>query len=488
MKKKLIYIGLTLMSASLLSSCMKDKLTNNQLTVVTKDSSFDTEARVTNQLLGLYTVAKSGSFLGGRAIISGEIRGGEYDVQEQNLVLGTDVYNMNVANNATVPNSIWSQGYYTINSANLFLEGMASKGSSVVGPALSARFIAEARLVRAVSYLTLIQFFARPYGVNNGNTPGIPLRLTGIAGPGQSALPRSTFAQVYAQILTDLDFAEQNLLATNGTAAANTTRPHKNTAIALKTRVYLAMQNYPKVVEEANKIVPAAAPFTATSGVANALQANIADVFKTPYTTAESVFSLPMTVTAGDFPTTQTQVGFHFYDGGTAVASGAAVYPLKATGIVSNAGWKTTDARRAFIVTSTLGKFFFAKFPTRTTAYTDWVPVIRWAEVLLNLAEAKARINTAAADPQGIALLNAVRRRSDNTTLFAPLTSTELVNLILTERQIEFLGEGLRNLDITRLVQNFPARGTSAVVSPTDESYIWPMVSNELLLNPDINK
>ncbi|RZL02598.1 MAG: RagB/SusD family nutrient uptake outer membrane protein, partial [Pedobacter sp.] len=405
------------MSASLLSSCMKDKLTNNQLTVVTKASSFDTEARVNNQLLGLYTVAKSGSFLGGRAVVAGEIRGGEYDLQETNLVLGTDVYNLNVANNATVPNSIWSQGYYAINSANLFLEGMTAKGSSVVGPALSARFIAEARLVRAVSYLTLIQFFARPYAVNNGNTPGIPLRLVGISGSGQSALPRSTVAQVYAQILADLDFAEQNLLATNGSAAANTTRPHKNTAIALKTRVYLAMQNYPKVVEEANKIVPAIAPFTASSGVAHTLQTNIADVFKTPYTTTESIFSLPMTVTAGDFPTTQTQIGFHFYYGGAA-ALGAAVYPLKATGgIVSNAGWRTTDARRAFIVTAPApsGKLFFSKFSTRTTAYTDWVPVIRWAEVLLNLAEAKARISTAVADPQGIALLNAVRRRSDAT-------------------------------------------------------------------------
>lgn len=486
MKSKLIYIGLMLSTASFLSSCMKEKLNPTQLTAVTDASAFDTQARISNQVISLYSTLKSGSFLGGRANIVGEIRGEEYQIMDQNLVTGSDVYNMNLASSTTNVTVIWSQGYYVINLANVFLDGMTAKGNSIVGTTLAARFNAEARLIRAVSYFTLLQYYAQPYAVSNGNTPGLPLRLKGITGSGNSAMPKSTVAAVYAQILADLDFAEQNLPSSFSTAIENTTRAHKNTAIAFKTRVYLAMQNYPKVVEEANKIVPATAPFKATSGVAHELQTNVVDVFKTPYTTTESIFSLPMTSTSGDYPGTQTQLAYYFYNNGSL---GNAPYALLPTGIVGNTDWKATDTRRNLIYNHAANsKQYMAKFTTTSPQYIDYIPVIRWAEVLLNLAEAKARINTATADAQGIALLNSVRQRSDATTTFAPTTSANLVSLILTERRIELLGEGLRSMDITRLLHTFPAKGGAPATSPSDQNYTFPMSSSELLLNPEIGK
>ncbi len=484
MKKKIIYIGLALGLTSTISSCMKDKLNPQQLTVVTDASAFDTKARISNQVLSLYGSLKSGSFLGGRATIVGDLRGEEFDIADQNLVTASDVYNMNLANSATSVTAIWSQGYYIINLANVFLDGMAAKGNAIAG-ADADRFNAEAKLVRALCYMTLIQYYAKPYADNNGNTPGIPLRLIGITGSGQSALKRSTVAEVYAQILADLNDAEQKLPLNNTTAVANTTRAHRNTAIALKTRAYLAMQNYPKVIEEANKIVPAAAPFKAASGVAHELQASIEDVFKTPYTSAESIFSLPMSSTSGDFPGTQTQLAYYFYNPGT---FGSAAYPLLATSIFADADWKSTDARRSLTqFHAANSRTYLSKFKVTSPQYIDYVPVIRYAEVLLNLAEARARTNTASADAQAVALLNAVRHRSDATTTFAPTSSANLIQLILTERRIELLGEGLRNLDITRLLQTFPAKGGAPAVGPTEANYIWPMSSSELLLNSEIN-
>ena len=486
MKNRILYIGIMLSTACVMQSCMKDKLSPTQLTSVTDASAFDTQGRIANQVISLYGAMKSGSFLGGRATIVGEIRGEEYDNVDANLVIGSDVYNMNLANSATNVTAIWAQGYYVINLANVFLDGMEAKGNTVAGTANAARYNGEARFVRALTYLTLLQYYAQPYGVNNGNTPGLPLRLKGITGAGQSALPKSTVAAVYAQILADLDFAEQNLPANNSIAFANTTRAHKNSAIALKTRVYLAMQNYPKVVEEANKLVPASAPFVAKSGVANALEVDIKNVFKTPYTTPESIFSLPMSATSGDFPGTQTQLAYYFYNPGSL---GNAAYALLPTGIIGNANWKATDVRRSLIYNHAANsKQYMAKFTTTSPQYIDYIPVIRWSEVLLNLAEAKARINTGAADAQAIALLNAVRNRSDATTTFSPTTSADLISLILTERRIEFLGEGLRSFDITRLVQSFPAKGSAPVVAPSEQNYIFPTPSGELLLNPDITK
>jgi hypothetical protein len=66
----------------------------------------------------------------------------------------------------------------------------------------------------------------------------------------------------------------------------------------------------------------------------------------------------------------------------------------------------------------------------------------------------------------------------------APLTQTDLINAILLERRIEFLGEGLRNFDIMRLLQTIPAKGTVAAKAPSEPGYIWPISADELSLNP----
>jgi hypothetical protein len=283
---------------------------------------------------------------------------------------------------------------------------------------------------------------------------------------------------VYTQILADLDFAETNLPLTNGSNYNNTTRAHRNTAIAFKTRVYLSMQNYGKVISEANKIVPAAGPFTATSGVPHALQADYTNVFKTPYTTSESIFSVPFSSSTGDIPGTQNGLQAYFY----AAASGAgSIFSLNPAGIIGNAGWTATDKRRSYIFTNAAGtKKFLTKFPAASPA--DFSPVIRWSEVLLNLAEAKAR-TTAGVDAQALALVNAVRQRSDATTTLAPATNGDLIDAIMTERRIEFLGEGMRNNDLMRLLQTIPSKGTAGAKAPGDDGYIWPASANEKSLN-----
>ncbi|WP_197286269.1 RagB/SusD family nutrient uptake outer membrane protein [Pedobacter sp. PACM 27299] len=103
------------------------------------------------------------------------------------------------------------------------------------------------------------------------------------------------------------------------------------------------------------------------------------------------------------------------------------------------------------------GKQFVSKF-TAPNPYTDWVPVIRWPEVLLNLAEARVR-STNTVDAQALLLLNAVRQRSDATTVLAPANVADFTTALLNERRIEFLGEGLRAPDLTRLLLPIPGKG-----------------------------
>lgn len=486
LNKYFLLLGAGAMLAT--SSCRRELLTPIPQTSISDASSFSTPSRILGQLLSLYGAFKSGSFYGGRYVIDGDIRGEDFLNQTSNLITGSDVWALNPTNSATAVTGLWSQAYYTINVCNVFLDGMASGGSSVVGTALAANYIAEAKLIRAISYYSLLQYYARPYADGSGTKPGLPLRLTGIKAPGSSNLARSTVADVYTQVLQDLNDAETGLPLTYGIASSsNTTRGNRNTAIAFKTRVYLTMQQYTSVITEGNKIVSATAPFTATTGVPNALQPNIATVF-TNYTTTESIFSLPMTTTIGDNPGTQNQLAFYYSPTAANGGVGNGEFALNDAGIIADLSWTATDKRRtSFVVQSGSGtglRYWLTKYKTGSP-YTDYVPVIRYSEVLLNLAEARTR-STNTVDPQAVALLNAVRNRADAATTFTVASfanSTALINAILKERRIEFLGEGLRNNDLMRLLQTIPAKGTAQLKNPSDVGYIWPISATELALN-----
>jgi hypothetical protein len=472
-------------AALLISSCHKDQYLNPvPSTAISDINAFDTPDRVLTQVRGLYAVAKSGAFLGGRYLIYNDVRGDNFINETNNGVTALQTWNFTLGNSSNEVTQAWAQGYLAINNCNLFLEGMTAKGSDVVGSALSANYIAEAKLIRALCYYNLLQLYGHPYWDGNGSKLGVPLRLTGNKGPGNYDLARATTAEVYAQIIKDLDEAETALPLTYTSALLNATRAHRNTAIALKARVYLSMGKYDKVITEANKIVSATAPFKATSGVADSLQPDITTVFKTPYTSTESILSFPFLVGA-DVPGTQNQLGFYYgTSNGSSVSGAGGEYSLNSAGVIADSSWKATDKRRSFIYTATTGKRYLTKYPAGSP-FTDYAPQIRYSEVLLSLAEARVRVNNTV-DAQAVDLLNAVRHRSDASTTYTVASFADanaLISAILQERNIEFLAEGRRSPDLLRLGLTIPAKGTVQAIPSSDSRYIWPISANELLYN-----
>lgn len=491
MKKLSIYVLFAGFCATVFTSCKRDLLKPSPQTNITDETAFDFPYRISNQVLSLYSVFKAGGFYGGRLVVYGDIRGEDFSREDPNLVTNADVWEQNPTNSANAVLGLWAAGYQVINQVNVFIDGMNAKGTAVVGEATSKIYIAEARLLRAIAYHNLVQYYARPYADGNGSKLGLPLRLTGIKSLGFSDLARSTVAEVYTQIIADLDFAEANLPATNSSSYNNTTRAHKNTAIAYKTRVYLTMQNYPKVIEEANKIVPAAAPYVAKSGVPHALNPDYTAIFKTPYTSSESIFSVPFSTTTGDGPGTQNGLQSYFYvPNADPIRNGVGtIFSLDTTvGIINSPEWGAADKRRAFVSFpnpsdtryGNLRRRYLTKYST--TSSPDYTPVIRWAEVLLNLAEARVR-STNSVDAQALDIVNAIRKRSDPAVTLVPATPAALTNAIMLERRIEFLGEGLRVLDLLRLLQTIPAKGVAPSKAPNDDGYIWPASANEKALN-----
>ncbi len=453
---------------------------------------FDTPTRIELQVNNLYTQVKSGQFLGGRYQVYGDIRANDFINRTTNGVTGYLVWQHTLTE--TSQNDVinmWDAAYNAINQINVFLDGMDANEAKFAAPAFTnvdpnystvtaVNYRAEARFLRALCYHSLLQFYARPFVDGNGSRPGLPLRLKGEKDMFNNDLARSTVSEVYDQIIADLDYAEANLPLTYGNATLRTTRAHRNAAIALKTRVYLTKGDYAKVITEANKIVPAAAPFTASSGVPHALQASISSVFASPQETAETILGFPFT--AQNTPGTQNQLGFYYRAGGTGATNpGGGEYSLNPTGIIAaNPNFPASDARRGFFYVVS-GTTYLGKYPSGTP-YLDKAPVLRWSEVLLNLSEAIAR-TTAGVDARSLALLNAVRRRSDASFTWAPADNTALVDAILFERRIEFIGEGLRNSDIMRLNQTFPAKGAVPALAPSSVVYVWPIPATEMQTN-----
>ena len=465
---------LLLIASLFITSCSDtDALSPVNQTRISDANAFATPERVEQLVLGAYSGVKVGNFYGGRFFNYQDVRGPEFINERANGVTNLFTWGFGVQSSTNEVQNLWSAAYTAINRCNILIEGLKT---APITAALKTKYTAEAQFLRALSYYSLVTLYAQPYTLNNGTSLGLPLRLTPETSGGNNDLVRSTVADIYKQVIDDLNAAETNLPLSNSTALNNTTRAHRNTAIALKTRVYLSMGKYADVITEANKIVSSSAPFTSSTGVTHALAPSISSVFGKS-TTSENVFSFPYS--SNDTPGTQNSLVFYY----NASSVGGGEYSLASTGIISDSGWKSTDARRNFnVVTS--GKSYVHKWTAPQTD-PDFVPVIRYAEVLLNLSEAIAR-NTNSVDSRAVALLNSVRGRSDATTVFSVssfATVQNLIDQILTERRIELLAEGFSSPDIMRLGQNFPVKGSAPAVAKTDTQYLWPIPLNELLYN-----
>jgi len=473
MKFKIIIY--TLLAGIIVSSCDKSKLEPIPQTFLSDAVAFSDSARCVQQINGLYAAIKTGQMLAGRYMVYQDVRGEEFINLTNNAVTAWLTWQFNLTASTNEVQGFWSACYAAINRSNVVIAGLSS---APINSTLKTNLTGEAKFVRAVSYFMLMQLYARPFSDGNGSSLGVLLKLNPETSGGNNIQARTTASAIYTQILADLNAAEAELPSTYANSTLTTTRAHKNTAIALKTRVHLNMANWASVITEGNKLVPTAAPWNASIGVANGLNASIAAVF-TNYTTNESIFSMPFTTL--NVPGTQNGLGWYHNPG----PSGGGEFGLNLTGngIAADPNWRMVDARRSFNqVTGT--NTFVRKWP-KAAADADWSPVIRYAEIMLNLAEALARNEAGTAvNARGLAILNAIRQRSDPTNPnFTPADKNALVALILNERRIELLGEGFRTSDIARTGSAFPAKGVVSSIAPGTAQYIWPISIAELLVN-----
>lgn len=463
---------------SFLFSCNEDFLDIDPKTTVEEKEAFSTPGKILAQVNNLYSKLQNQNLYGGRWIIFNEQRSDEFGQNDGNAATGSAVWNQNVATTNEYINDVWSSAYSAINASNILMEEMST--TTVISDSLAKLYVAEAKFIRALSYLILVQTYAKPYNLDP-NALGVPLRLKGIRSSGNNDLARSSVKEVYEQIIKDLDEAESGLPSAYATAALNSSRAHKSTAIALKTRIYLNTANYMKLNEEASKIVSSAAPFQYQSGsLIHRLESNVALVFGGSYTGTESIFSIPFANTNTETPSAQYSLAFTYL--------AQPILFLTEEGIGADSAFSNSkDARSAFVSVNSAKRKVLRKFTITTAPFRDYVPVLRYAEILLNYAEASAQtgnLNLA------YDLLSAVRQRSNNSYIF-PLELLNNKDLLLEaiwkERRIELVGEGLKLQDLQRRALPLPSKkgsiGTAPAVNPDAKNYIWPIPSGELSTN-----
>ncbi|AWM33243.1 RagB/SusD family nutrient uptake outer membrane protein [Hymenobacter nivis] len=422
-----------------------DKAVNVQPTNdISSNAGYSTKEDAAAGLLGCYDALQDVDYDGVGFpstvdLLAREIR----EVGTYNTTFGLINQNQTAPDNVQVGNT-WNAIYSAINRTNYLLQ-QSDKITDPAFPKLDTQ--GQARALRAYSYMNLLALWGgSPQGYGYTGGLGVPLRLTPTTSIGSETapVPRSTEAEVAAAIRADLDFAVANLTDGDGTVALVT----KSAALALRARFELRMRNYANALAFAKQV-------SATGGFATAAATGI--------TAPDAIWQLVFS------NTDQNLFAFYWYP-----APGGRNEFDPGTGFA--AAHPTGDRRLAVNVapSGTTLKY------THTATRDDPFNAVRYAEVVLTLAEAAAQTgDLATATTQ----LDLIRTRAG----LAPTTATtapDLVNDILLQRRLELAYEGNYWFDLRRTnnVQSILGTVPPAVPNAWNQTYrnLFPIPLREV--------
>jgi len=471
MKFKNIVLG-GMLAGGLLTACKKTDLFKAPENSIPADQVFSTPDRIEKASVGMYDALQNANFFSGRVLIYADIRG--LDAIPNSFFGQMGFYSSTNSSDGTVA-SAWQAGYRTIYQSNLFLKGFTPK-MSLVPQAKADQYVGEAKFIRSLCFFYLVSLWAQPYNFTaDASHPGIPLVLKVEDDPFSTAnyLPRSTVKQVYDQIEADLLDAQAKLPENPTDGFAKVARATKGAATALLARLYLYKGDWAKANSSADAVIASAAAYGLNAG-------NPITAFRPPFTTKESIFSVAMS--GADNPNTNNSLGQH--------------YGSKARGDISislsfiNLMDTSVDLRfkpkggDSLVERSASGAFWTRKYAGLTT---DFVPVLRFAEILLIKAEALARQSPGAPDATALGLLNQIRTRS-NAAPAAPATADDLIAAILKERRIELAFEGQGSLEFQRNKLDIPAHSTVPLQAWGSDYRVLPIPKYDTDKNPNLKQ
>jgi hypothetical protein len=486
MKNKFIWPAYVLALGLSLSAC-KNALDIEPQQSIDAATGYNTSQKIAAAVVGAYARLDNPRLYGTDLILVPELLAGNnyinWDGTFQNY---RQLRNHTQISNNSNAEGIWTQAYDAINQCNLILDNLGV----VTDAGQKSQYEGEASFIRGTMYFELVRLYAQQYQAGGSNTqPGVPINLVPVTTTEQAdvKLARNTVAEVYTQVIKDLQNAIAKL------PAQNITRASKYSAEAMLARVYLQQGNYTAARVAANDVIT-------NSGAS--LTGTVAAVFANR-NSAESLFEIQQN-DQNNAGTSNDGLATYFAgyspNGDQGVLYGRGDVSLNAdfVGLYEVTDSRGSDTLSA-IQTSKLiyvsdgnnrvGRYRTIKWRT----YGQNIPIIRLAEMYLTRAECDVRAgNTVSA----LADINRVRTRSGA----SPLTSVTIDDVLL-ERQLELAFEGFRIHDLRRTnrvviaaIPAQPAMGTTPAtpfvpaVLASDARFILPIPLREINNNPNLTQ
>ncbi len=478
--KKYIYYIMAVTMIGMGTACSEDFIDKTPDLKVTEASIFESATRLEAAVEGVYTSLKGsddvsdGYFLGGFATLAGDNRTDDMINYGNNGYTMRDTYSHSVNASSIENDALFRNAYLAINYANTIIDGIEKTYADNLpcDTETARRYVQECKFVRAIAYYYLSQLYGLPYKTDP-NASNVPLRIEAVTGAGHNDCPASTISEVFNQILSDTE--EIDALPENYESAGfSSTKASQASAHALRMRIYMCMEDWDNAIAEGNAI----------SGFS--LIPSIATMFDSPYAlTAENIFSIPMS--ESDKSNSQTHpVGYFYHEAGQITVVN------NINGIATTYGIEGDD-RTNFLYTDERGYMYCEKYNERSTRY-EWIPVFRYAEILLNLAECYYNIGN---ESKAIECVKQVRTRSiaeDKDPLVTyKETGDALWTVIDNERRWEFMAEGIRGYDISRRAEDYHHPLTdgswTVVATPSDKTtYCWSFPLYETTVNTALSE
>ena len=455
----LVFVALTISSCQKYLDVKPQQTFGNNLAVSTLQGLQTT-------VIGAFSQMQSGNLYGGGIIANSELMA-DYINPGANILsnfsssqLYTHQFNAYNSN----AGGMWGDAYATILTANTVLQYLPNFQSQ--DPATCNLLKGECLFIRACMHYELVRMFAQPSGYTADDSHlGVPIRLTpGTSTTGQNT-PRSTVAQVYAQVIADLQAAEQLLPADRSAIGPNFTS--KYAAEAFLAKVYFSQNNFSQAQTYASMIINAG--FTLNDSLTTAYNQ------LTAQTTPETVFQIINTIT--DDPASGSLHGnFSVAPFGSTIPGFAMNAPFVT---ILQSAQAVGDLRYPKLYKKSFGTLFCTKY---TPIYAN-VTIVRLAEMYLIRAECNAQ--TGASDATVRADYNMTRVRAgliaDNSTS----GQAALLAAVRAERDMELAMEGDHYFEVKRRkgLFNTPGAGVLQWNAPT---MIYPIPQQEVQENKNM--
>lgn len=463
---------MTIAVSTILSSCSKSFLTKTPNDALALSTAITSEADLKNALGGAYAILRGTNLYGRTLPVRGDLMADNEYVSSSNSGRYTAWNNFNQISTNADASGIYDYAYTGITRANEVIANTTVPTSTVVN-----EYKGEAYAIRALLHFELVRNFATPYTQNATNPLGVPVVNT-FFGANTSPLyqpARDSVAKVYRQIISDLEQAYSMM-----TGYVSSGYLSKYAARALEARVYQTMGDWADAKTVALDVVTNGG-FTLPSAT------SYPSVWSNAALTTDKVeFIFKVSADLNNNNGTD-QLGYIFSQVG-------GYGDILCTKDLYNQ-YTLTDVRKALIVPATrsnISVLAINKFPNANNlADKDDIPVLRYADVLLILAEAYFN----ASDYTNANLyLNKVAQQRDPAMLIGYAhTGAQVLEDILLERRKEFAFEGYRLFDLLRLNRSFTkvqeeSPYTSIGIMPTNNNLLLPIPQAELDLNSNMKQ